>query len=196
VKENNFNCFIKPERGRKVLIFIRHGETTWKTKRITQGQLDSPLTEKGKRQAVDYTQRIHGMNIEDIISSPLGRAIETAEIISKIIGITHIIQAPEFKERNEGVFQGLTNKEQKERFPELFDKNGKIIDEDTIPSAEPMELFLNRIKKGIDTYQSDTIKIVVSHTGVLNGIRILQNKMEKSDFGNTPVGYLESVICE
>ena len=60
---------------------VRHGETQWNKNQKLQGQLDSPLTELGLRQAATVSQILSTMPIDLIISSPLKRAYSTAEIV-------------------------------------------------------------------------------------------------------------------
>ena len=60
------------------IIFIRHGEPDYR---------NDCLTETGREQALLAAERIQGEGIEEIWSSPLGRAYETAEAASKLLGI-------------------------------------------------------------------------------------------------------------
>ena len=65
------------------LYLVRHGETEWNKKRIFQGKGDSPLTDIGIEQASLLGEYIKGLNIhiDEVISSPLGRAYDTAKLI-------------------------------------------------------------------------------------------------------------------
>lgn len=72
-----------------MIYFVRHGESEANQRRIFCGQKeDSILTEKGREQAKTTAQeiKIENLKIDKIISSPLKRAKETAEIIAKEIG--------------------------------------------------------------------------------------------------------------
>jgi len=68
---------------------IRHGESeTNVSGHFPDDQLNSPhLTENGRRQAVEAAQMFTGISVDAIFSSPLPRALETAEIISKKTGV-------------------------------------------------------------------------------------------------------------
>ena len=68
------------------IYLIRHGETDWNLNDQLQGQADTPLNDQGRRQALETAQKLKELNIhfDRVISSPLDRAIETAEIISQI----------------------------------------------------------------------------------------------------------------
>ena len=63
------------------LIFVRHGESDYNLRRLCQGQVDSHLTPKGKKQALSTAEHLKDLNIDVIYSSPLQRAAMTAEII-------------------------------------------------------------------------------------------------------------------
>ena len=64
--------------------FLRHGETTWNASGRTQGQLNSPLSERGWEQARAAARALKDEPIERIIASPLDRAFFTAMEVSKV----------------------------------------------------------------------------------------------------------------
>lgn len=65
------------------LYFTRHGETDWNNQRIIQGQIEVPLNSKGIAQAEELAEKLKDIKFTHIISSPLGRAKQTAEIVNK-----------------------------------------------------------------------------------------------------------------
>ena len=69
--------------------FIRHGETEWNTKGIYQGLTDIPLSEKGEKQAEYLGKRFQNkaLKVDAIYSSPLQRAVKTAESIANAKGL-------------------------------------------------------------------------------------------------------------
>jgi broad specificity phosphatase PhoE len=90
----------------KTTFFIaRHGETEWNTHKRLQGQLDSPLTLNGRNQAQQLAQIISQRNIDAIYSSPLQRAVSTAQVCSSLIA-KQVKTHPAFLERNFGDWQG------------------------------------------------------------------------------------------
>lgn len=71
---------------------IRHGESTTNLQRVFAGRrLDVELTDKGREQARQAVEKLKPLNITKIIVSPLKRAIATAEIISKELGVPFTI---------------------------------------------------------------------------------------------------------
>ena len=67
--------------------FLRHGETIWNASQRTQGQLNSPLSDRGWEQARAAGQAMRDEPIERIIASPLDRAFFTAREVSKVKNI-------------------------------------------------------------------------------------------------------------
>lgn len=65
------------------IILIRHGKTEWNTLNKAAGQVDIPLNEIGREQALETKEKLKDMPIDLIITSPLIRARQTAEIINE-----------------------------------------------------------------------------------------------------------------
>lgn len=86
------------------LYLVRHGECDWNRKKVL-GDLDRPLTEKGKEQAESAAQKLKDKDISVIFSSPLERALDTARRIHAYHPGIEIIVVPEFKERHHGPLQ-------------------------------------------------------------------------------------------
>jgi 2,3-bisphosphoglycerate-dependent phosphoglycerate mutase len=101
------------------IIFLRHAESVGNAEKRPQGQADFPLTEKGQSQAwalVDYW-KTQDLKLDLILSSPLSRAKETAEIIAAELDIG-IETDPVWMERDNGKLAGLLHEEAAEKFPE------------------------------------------------------------------------------
>ena len=62
------------------LWLIRHGESTWNAERRVQGSSDAPLSERGRAQARSLAARLRGEAFDDVVSSDLSRALETARL--------------------------------------------------------------------------------------------------------------------
>ena len=63
------------------LILVRHGESTWNAEERLQGQLDPPLSERGREQSRALAGVVDGVPEERVVCSDLGRARETAELL-------------------------------------------------------------------------------------------------------------------
>ena len=70
-----------------ILYFTRHGESEWNLIHRVQGRHDSPLTERGIIMAHQLKKRLKGLPFEHCYSSPLGRAMQTAQILTEGTGI-------------------------------------------------------------------------------------------------------------
>jgi broad specificity phosphatase PhoE len=62
------------------LVLVRHGETDWSRTLKHTGRTDVPLTEEGRRQAALLRESLAGRRFERVLSSPLGRAVETCRL--------------------------------------------------------------------------------------------------------------------
>lgn len=89
------------------ITLVRHGQTDYNKNKIIQGQIDIPLNSLGKEQALKTANHFKNEPIDLIISSPLIRAQETAQIIANEINYTdEIIINEAFIERNFGQADG------------------------------------------------------------------------------------------
>lgn len=84
---------------------IRHGQTDWNFARRLQGTTDIPLNDVGRQQALTAAPLLTGQ-WDAIVSSPLGRARETASIIATELGIELGGTYPGFIERHYGKAEG------------------------------------------------------------------------------------------
>src|SRR5919106_799551 len=67
--------------SRDRLILVRHGESTWNSEERLQGQLDPPLSDRGREQARALAPILEALPEERIVCSDLARARETAELL-------------------------------------------------------------------------------------------------------------------
>ena len=115
------SAFEGVEQGMTKLILIRHGESLFNLEKRYTGQLDVPLTEKGLEQAkitADYL--LKNYKIDEIYSSDLSRAIETAKPIAEPLGIK-IKTDVRLREIYAGAWQGLLFSEVKEKHREDYE---------------------------------------------------------------------------
>lgn len=87
------------------IYLCRHGQTQWNKAKILQGQLDSPLTEEGQAQAEQLAQKAKSWPVELVVSSHLGRAVRTANIVAATLNKPRLT-LPGFCERHFGAWQG------------------------------------------------------------------------------------------
>ncbi len=153
---------------------IRHGTTAWVEQQKLHGITDVPLNENGLRQAARVAQALKGVSARYLLSSPLSRAMQTAELIGRSTSLT-----PEVR-------QGLIE-------IDFGWKEGKKTLDDTDPnispfiekldhywlclirlvSGESQGHFRERIRKewdAIRSYAGGENTIIVAHAGVLGVI--------------------------
>ena len=96
------------------IFFLRHGESVGNAESRWQGQADFPLTDKGREQARSLAHRwlAEGQGFKSILSSPLIRAKETAEILGDALDVA-VETDPVWQERDIGVAAGMTAEEVK-----------------------------------------------------------------------------------
>ncbi|MDD5170485.1 MAG: histidine phosphatase family protein [Syntrophales bacterium] len=68
------------------LAIIRHGETKANRERVILGRLDSPITEAGMKETAKLAAALQYEGTGIILSSPLGRAVSTAEVFARASG--------------------------------------------------------------------------------------------------------------
>lgn len=101
----------------QTIYLLRHGETEFNTQGRYQGELDSPLTEVGVQQVQQNAQMLKSLigNPDEwkIVSSPLGRAMQSTAIICETIGydVKKVEKDERLTEVAVGQWAGLTTKE-------------------------------------------------------------------------------------
>ena len=86
---------------------VRHGQTDWNAERRLQGATDIPLNDVGRGQARDAVGVLAAYEWDAIVSSPLSRAAETADLIAEGLGLTVARRVPELTERSFGPAEGM-----------------------------------------------------------------------------------------
>lgn len=107
----------------KTLYLIRHGATEGDGLKRYKGSIDVALSEKGVRQigaVASYLKKLIGEDHCSVYSSPLSRALKSAEIIGERLGIKPVV-IEEFRERNFGLWEGMTFDEIVRLYPQEFE---------------------------------------------------------------------------
>ncbi|MFD0954802.1 histidine phosphatase family protein [Virgibacillus alimentarius] len=140
---------------------VRHGETDWNALEVVQGQMDTPLNERGIEQAKECANQLVKTKYDVLITSPLQRAKQTANIINEKLQIP-LIEMEAFVERYYGEAQGMTKRERQAKYP---DKD--------YPNQETRGALRKRVMAGlneiIENNQGKHI-LLVAHGAVINTI--------------------------
>ena len=120
------------------LFLVRHGRTQWNKEEIFRGRADIPLDEVGRKEAERVADRLQGEDIGLVLSSPLSRAREMAEVIAKGCGAPLEVREG-LIDLDFGEWQGLSHQEVKERYPELYRRWKERPHEVIFPGGEDLE---------------------------------------------------------
>ena len=139
--------------------FIRHGQTDWNRDDRLQGSSDIPLNDVGRAQAHEAATVLRDSTWEVVVSSPLVRARETAEIIAADLGIELGPSYPMLIERDYGVLEGDSSSAIVARYPNR-----------DYPGAEPLDSVVTRGKAGLAQIAAefaDRDTIIVCHGTII-----------------------------
>lgn len=156
------------------LLLVRHGQSTANAKGIWQGQMEFPLSERGRVQASLAGRGLSDEQFEGLYSSPLSRAFETAEIIRARAGFAgEVVPVDGLSERHGGILEGHTWAGQEQRNPELAKKFLAIPEEErwALVGAETDEEVIARFEEALSSIRAlhpgGSRIVVVSHGGVM-----------------------------
>jgi broad specificity phosphatase PhoE len=169
------------------IIFVRHGQTDANAN--MQGgkaiqELDEPLNALGQQQAESLAHELKSAKFDAIVSSPLRRALQTAEIINKYHA-KPIEIANDLRERDAGAYIDTSV------WNELFDFEKNI----PLKNGESLDDFFDRVENRLGSLAQrypDKTLVVVSHGGVHHVVYAYANKLPRS--GNMRISPLHN--CE
>jgi probable phosphoglycerate mutase len=131
------------------LVLIRHGETDWNVEGRYQGQADPPLNYRGIQQAGKLAEELKDSGIEILISSPLKRTAQTAEILANKLQVP-VYQDPRFMEIHQGDWQTRLRSEIEEKYPDLFRRWESEPWQVTPPGGEHLRQVQSRVCEAVD----------------------------------------------
>ncbi len=147
------------------LLLARHGQSTWNAEKRWQGQADPPLSVEGREQAALASAAVGA--VELIAASPQLRALETAMIISDMIGVGPVLSVDDLRERSAGSWSGLTRDDIEEHYPGWL-SDGRRPDE-----FETDDEVLARVLPALDAVAAESPGgsiLVVCHGGVIKSL--------------------------
>ena len=150
-----------------MIFLIRHGQTEFNKAGRLQGRMDSPLTPDGIEEARRMGRLLRTFAEEhdawSVVSSPLGRAFHTAQIVCETAGLKHPIQTDDrLVELSVGVFEGLNRDEILAHSPETRIGPGWIY---TTPGGETEVELKSRLASWLaDVDETDGLRrLVICH---------------------------------
>ncbi|WP_170756197.1 histidine phosphatase family protein [Ruegeria lacuscaerulensis] len=182
------------------ILLLRHGETEWNFQKRRQGRQNSPLTKRGVAQAVASAKRLkHRLSSRHplkVISSPLGRAAQTASIVVEELGLTPetIEYESSLMECSFGQWEGLTENEIIRRFPLEWDARCSDRWNYPVPGGESYADVHNRVFAWYSGKSFEGAVIVVGHgltLRVFRGIYLNLSPEEVFELNEPQDGFIE-----
>lgn len=131
--------------GLRTLVLLRHGETTWNAAHRIQGQVDSPLSERGRAQAARVAPELVRFAPVALWSSDLQRAAHTGQAVGRLVGVD-VRHDPRLREFALGEREGTTHEAYAAAHPDEYDDfvTGRW---SSVPGAEPLSAVRARIEE-------------------------------------------------
>ncbi len=174
-----------------MIYLVRHGQTEYNRERRIQGHVDSQLTEVGVRQANAVGRLLRDL-IRDtagwrIISSPLGRARATAEIIAGKLGNLPVELDARIQEMSWGSYDGRLRSEIEADHPETFGKSGWAFDAPT--DGESYEVVAARVSDWLASLPPEPQRRIIAVSHGISGrvIRGLYANLPRDEAGQQDV---------
>ncbi len=181
----------------KIFYIFRHGETDWNQKGRIQGWTDIPLNQNGVAQAKKLAQSLRDVNFDVIYSSPLLRALNTAEIVADN-NQCDVVLVDGLRERKFGIFEGkilepvdipVDTKIDFNAVPVLVSRE-LVQNFDYVPeNGESHNMFLKRVQETLfDIANNTSAKTIgiATHVGVM---RCVINNMDVASVRIPNAGY-------
>lgn len=149
-----------------IVYLVRHGQTEWNSSKRAQGQADIALDARGHEQAIAAAFELSRTKIDGVYSSDLMRAVDTARPIAESHGL-EVQVMPEFREIDQGEWEGLHVDEIKERWPDLW---GPARHYSARPGGESPQQVRKRALEGLAKVVSEHPEgdvAIVSHGGTI-----------------------------
>jgi probable phosphoglycerate mutase len=160
------------------LLMVRHGEILSNIKKTYAGRSAEGLTPKGICQAEEVAERLTSYNVDIIYSSPIQRAVQTAEIIGKKIGKDIVIDNA-FREMELGLWEGLSEDDIAQMYPGEWDIWNSRPAELTLSGRETLDELLKRVLTGLkEIYlnNNDWRIVTVTHVAIIRVVMLCNTK--------------------
>src|SRR5215217_3311515 len=151
------------------VLLVRHGQSKGNAERRFGGHTATPLSARGRNQAIATARTLKSESLTAIYSSDLARAMETAKPLANMIGL-RVNGTSAFRERDVGVMEGLTFEDAAEQHPEQYAALLRRDFEHVLTGGESYRQLLDRGREKLDEIIEENRggKIAIfSHTGTI-----------------------------
>ena len=150
---------------------LRHGQTDWNINFLLQGVTDIPMNDTGIEQVRLAAQALQASDWDVVLTSPLTRAKQTAQIIANHVGFDEILENELLIERSFGEAEGLSHEQWRAKYANL----------DEIPGGESRTQLAERSQRLLD-YVSSEFKgmrvLAISHGALIRGLLSIASNNE------------------
>ena len=166
------------------LFLVRHGETDQNTKRVYMGRSNDPLNERGRVQSAAAAGRLSSLSITRIFSSPVARAVQTAEVISEKLQLD-VETLDCFTEIDFGPWGRLSADEIERRWPRawrLWREKPQLLD---FAGIETLTGVRMRVGEGLDIVLREGKGkniVIVTHDVVIRNVLSLVLNIDNSRY--------------
>jgi len=150
---------------------LRHGQTDWNINFLLQGVTDIPMNQTGIEQVKLAAQAIRAEDWDVVLTSPLSRARQTAEIIASQHGYTEIIEQELLIERSFGEAEGLSHEQWRAKYSNL----------DVIPGGESRTQLAERSRLLLETISQELAGkrvLAISHGALIRTLIAIASNNE------------------
>jgi phosphoserine phosphatase len=168
------------------IILVRHGETDWNVQERFRGRADIELNATGRKQAELLAQYLKDVKFEAILTSPLERALKTAQIIATGHYRTPVEPVMDLIDIDFGEWQSLSLTDVKEKYAGLYGRWLKEPQRVRIPGGESLAEVRKRALKVVNDVVNryEGAVVLVSHRVVNKVIILGLLGLDNSNFGN------------
>src|SRR5262245_24091928 len=151
------------------VLLIRHGQSEGNAEGRFGGHSATPLSARGRKQALATAQALAAESVSAIYSSDLTRAVTSAEPLAKLKGL-QVEKSDAFRERSVGVMEGLTFEDAAEKHPEQYAALLQRDFDHVLTGGESyrqrLDLAWQKLDELVSLHKGGRI-VVFSHTGTI-----------------------------
>jgi probable phosphoglycerate mutase len=154
------------------LIVVRHAEPSGGAQSRCHGSLDHGLSTVGRAQARALAQKLRETEIAAVVASPIGRALDTAQEITRHLGLPVVVD-DDLRELEFGELEGLRYEEIERTMPALYAQWMTAPTTVTFPGGESFTELRTRARAACTRIRADhagATVALVTHDGVCRAI--------------------------
>jgi len=166
------------------IYLARHGETELNKKKVYYGFTDVPLNSKGETQCQALKQKLINVKFDTVITSPLIRVVNSAEIITGLKKENFKLYK-DLRELNFGKWEDMHYWEIEKEYPDEWKAWCKDSEGYCTPNGESFKVFYERVKfcfEGIQKEITGENVLIVGHEGVLKIIASIILNLRIKDY--------------